>query len=210
MFQMKVRIQNRIQTSRSTWQARQAMPSSIQTARSRTGCRDWICRIRNSWPSSRDPVTSWRYASRKWWTAWSVRSPVRTRDAQRCSGTTAQCASICTRTGPGCTYAPSAARRSSKVPNSNGINWCIRARNRFSVRSRDAGRGSVSTLIYAHTWEFIPATGRTSVPSTDAVKSSRNRRTSNPIYWLTRKPSKSLLSCHTKFDTRQEIDVKTL
>lgn len=190
MFQMKVRIQNRIRTTRSTWRAK-VMPSSIRTARCPTGCRGWISRIRSSWPNLRDPVTSWRCASHRWWTASNVPSPVRTKGARRCSETTARCASTCTRTDRGCTYVQNAARRLSKVPNSSDTNWCTRARNRFSVRSRVAGRGSVSISIYALTWEFIPATGHTSAPSMDAAKSSRNRRTSSRIYWLTRKLSKS-------------------
>lgn len=178
---MKVQIQNRIQISRTTWQARPT-PSSTQTARYRMGCQGWISRIQNSWPSLRDQVTSWRCANRQWWMAWSAQLPVRTRDAPRCFETTAQCASTCTHTGHECMCVPNAARHSSRVPNSSDTSWSIRARNRFSVRSRDVGRGLVSILIYARTWEFIPATGLTSVPSMDAVKSSRNRRTSSRTY----------------------------
>lgn len=55
-------------------------------------------------------------------------SPV-PRAAQRCSGITQPWGSISTPTDPACTSAPSAARRSSRAPNSNVTNLFTRGRN---------------------------------------------------------------------------------
>lgn len=51
------------------------------------------------------------------------------RAAQRCSGITQPCGSICTPTAPACTSALSVARLSSRVPNSSVISLYTRGRN---------------------------------------------------------------------------------
>jgi len=181
MFQMRVRIQNRIPTTRSTWRA-SPMPSSIRTARCQTVCPVWIFRILSNLLSLHDPDTSWRCANRQWWTASSERSHVLTRDVRRCFEITVRCANICTRMDRGYTCVRNVAKLLLKVQSLNDINWCTQVKNHFSAHSKDAARGLVWTSISVLTWEFILATDRMCVHLMDAVKNLHNQRTSNRIY----------------------------
>jgi len=181
MFQMKVRIQNRIRTTRNTWRAN-PMQSSIRIVRCQTVCLVWICRIRSNLLSLHDPVISWRCANRRWWTVSSERSHALTRDARRCFEITVRCANICIRMVHGSTCVRNVAKLLSRVPSWNDISWCIQVKNHFSAHLKDAARGLVWTSIFVPMWGSILVIGHMYVHSTDAVKSLRNQRTSSRIY----------------------------